>query len=98
MPSAVAVGTTIADRPPPRSVRAALPPTALTSDVWRRSAHWETDAECVGRESTAGQVSPGVPSSVGFSGPGGATAAARAESPAAGTFLRCAYYPVLRDS
>src|SRR4051794_39336365 len=51
---AVAVGTTIADRPPHRSVRAVLPHTALTSDAWRRSARWGTDAGCVARESTAG--------------------------------------------
>src|SRR5438132_8024924 len=95
---AVAVGTTIADRPPLRSVRAALPHTALTLDAWRRSARWGTDAECVGRESTAGLVPPGVPSSAGFSVRGGATAAASAESPVAGTSLRCAYCPVPRDS
>ena len=32
----VAVGTIIADRPPHRSVRAALPHTAPTLDIWRR--------------------------------------------------------------
>jgi hypothetical protein len=39
--TAVAVGTAIADRPPHRSVRAELPHTAPTSDIWRRnfSAH-----------------------------------------------------------
>src|SRR4051794_29008077 len=95
---AVAVGTTIADRPPHRSVRAVLPHTALTSDAWRRSARWGTDAGCVARESTAGRVPPGVPSFAGFSVRGGAIAAARAGSPAAGTFLRCAYCSVPRDS
>jgi hypothetical protein len=34
---AVAVGTVIADRPPHRSVRAELPHTAPTSDVWRQN-------------------------------------------------------------
>ena len=34
----VAVGTTIAGRPPHRSVRAELPHTAPTLDEWRRSA------------------------------------------------------------
>ena len=34
---AVAVGTPVARRPPHRSVRAALPHTALTSGGWRRS-------------------------------------------------------------
>src|SRR5260370_3711882 len=38
MPFAVAVGTVLADRPPHRSVRAELPHTALTVDVWRRNA------------------------------------------------------------
>src|SRR3982750_1489891 len=88
----------VLDTTPHRSVRAALPHTALTLDAWRRSARWGTDAECVGRESTAGLAPPGVPSSVEFSARGGATAAARAESPAAGTSLRCAYCPVPRDS
>ena len=40
----VAVGTAIADRPPHRSVRAALPHTAPTSDGWRQSAHRDRDA------------------------------------------------------
>jgi transposase len=35
----VAVGTTVSRRPPHRTVRAALPHTAPTSDAWRRSAH-----------------------------------------------------------
>src|SRR5262249_18782919 len=35
--SAVAVGTALAGGPPHRSVRAALPHTALTSGVWRRN-------------------------------------------------------------
>src|ERR1039458_5702278 len=37
-----AVGTTIADRPPHRSVRAELPHTAPTSDEWRQGATWRT--------------------------------------------------------
>ena len=41
----IAVGTVIADRPPHRSVRAALPHTALTSDVDMHTAHWDKDAE-----------------------------------------------------
>ena len=42
IPAHVAVGTTIADRPPHRSVRAALPHTAPTSDdsaQWKQGAH-----------------------------------------------------------
>ena len=38
----VAVGTTIADRPPHRSVRAELPHTAPTLDMWRQGAPWRT--------------------------------------------------------
>src|ERR1035441_2603652 len=48
----VAVGTTIADRPPHRSVRALLAHTAPTSDAWRGSVRWDKDAEHVGRESS----------------------------------------------
>lgn len=40
----LAVGTSIAARPPHRSVRAALPHTALTSDAWRQNERWEKDA------------------------------------------------------
>src|ERR1035441_10245449 len=40
--NAVAVGTTIADRPPHRSVRAELPHTAPTLDMWRQGAPWRT--------------------------------------------------------
>ena len=43
----VTVGTTIANRPPYRSVRAGLPHTAPTLDGWRRNARQGKDA---GRE------------------------------------------------
>ena len=43
----VAVGTIIADRPPHRSVRAALPHTAPTLDVWRQIGRSDKDAESV---------------------------------------------------
>ncbi len=39
----IAVGTVIADRPPHRSVRAALPHTALTLDADMQTARWDTD-------------------------------------------------------
>ena len=39
----IAVGTIIADRPPHRSVRAALPHTALTLDVDMQTARWDKD-------------------------------------------------------
>ena len=39
----VAVGTLVAQRPPHRSARAAVPHAALTADAWRRSADWDTD-------------------------------------------------------
>jgi hypothetical protein len=42
----VTVGTTIAGRPPQRSVRAELPHTAPTSDEWRRNARQDKDAGC----------------------------------------------------
>lgn len=40
----VAVGTTVARRPPHGTVRAVLLHTALTSDAWRQSAHWDVGA------------------------------------------------------
>jgi ribosomal protein L37AE/L43A len=40
----VAVGTALSGGPPHRSVRAALPHTALTEGVWRRSARWDKGA------------------------------------------------------
>jgi hypothetical protein len=48
----VAVGTAIADRPPHRSVRAALPHTAPTLDAWRQNARQDKDAEYGGAEFT----------------------------------------------
>src|ERR1035438_4236395 len=50
--NAVAVGTTIADRPPHRSVRAELPHTAPTSDVLRQTVRRGKDAEHGAEEST----------------------------------------------
>jgi hypothetical protein len=40
----VAVGTTITDRPPHQSVRAALPHTALNLDICRQSADRDKNA------------------------------------------------------
>ena len=40
----VAVGPGLSARPPHRSVRAALPHTALTSGTWRTRGWWHTDA------------------------------------------------------
>src|ERR1035437_3074986 len=47
-----AVGTTIADRPPHRSVRAELPHTAPTLDVLRQIARQDMDAGYGVEEST----------------------------------------------
>jgi hypothetical protein len=60
-----------------RSVRAALPHTALTLDAWRQSVHSETDAGYAGWESS-GRSAPGIAaSSCGSSDCGGTAAAAR---------------------
>jgi hypothetical protein len=57
--------------PPHRSVRAALPHTALTLDAWRQSVHSETDAGYAGWESS-GRSAPGIAaSSCGSSDCGG---------------------------
>jgi hypothetical protein len=37
----VAVGTTVAGRPPHRSVHALLTHTALILDVWRETGRWD---------------------------------------------------------
>jgi hypothetical protein len=50
----IAVGMPVTGHPPHRSVRAALPHTALTLDAWRQSAHSEMDAGCAGWESSVG--------------------------------------------
>jgi hypothetical protein len=52
----VAVGTPIAERPPHRSVRAALPHTAPTLGVWRRSG-------CTARDAPRGQRGTSAPPS-----------------------------------
>ena len=52
-PTKVAVGTIIADRPPHRSVRAALPHTAPTLDIWRQNERWDRDGESVGEAASA---------------------------------------------
>ena len=54
----VAVGTIIADRPPHGSVRAALPHTALTSDVWRQNESTGKDAESVDEATSARTNAP----------------------------------------
>ena len=46
----VAVGTAISGRPPHRSVRAELPHTALTLDIWLQTAALDRDEERVGVE------------------------------------------------
>jgi len=43
--SPVAVGTPVAQRPPHRSARAALPHAAPTADAWRRSVSRDTGEE-----------------------------------------------------
>ena len=52
----VAVGTTISDRPPHRSVRALLTHTAPTLDIWRRSARSGKDAQAGAGEASVGSV------------------------------------------
>ena len=52
-PKKVAVGTIIADRPPHGSVRAALPHTALTLDIWRQSEPTGKDEESVDEAASA---------------------------------------------
>ena len=48
----VAVGTTIADRPPAQIRTSAFTHTALTGDGWRQSGRQDRDVECGVEEST----------------------------------------------
>ena len=58
----VAVGTTLADRPPHRSVRALLTHTAPTSDAWRQNESSGKDARCVDKEPSGRTPSGSDPS------------------------------------
>ena len=57
---------------PRGSVRADCPHTALTADVWRRSAKWDTGGGAWEREASGPSGSRGAPSSSGASGCGAA--------------------------
>ena len=74
----IAVGMPVTRHPPHRSVRAALPHTALTLDAWRQSGHLETDAGYAGWESNDGSAPSIAASSGGSSDCAGRAAAARA--------------------
>ena len=63
-PKKVAVGTIIADRPPHRSVRAALPHTAPTLDIWRQSGRSDKGVESVGEATSARTIAPATIRSV----------------------------------
>ena len=64
--SLVAVGTSIAARPPHRSVRALLTHTALTSDGWRRSEHLDRDARYADKAPSGRTSSNSDPSASAF--------------------------------
>src|ERR1700745_2135440 len=94
----VAVGTPVARRSPPRSVRAELLHTAPTSDAWRRSAGWDEGGGFWHSESTDRPTARTAPMSSGHVG---------SAAPARGTSARlpgpesCSDYPccrALRDS
>src|ERR1019366_10360447 len=94
----VAVGTTIADRPPHRSVRAELPHTAPTSDGWRQIACRDRDARFGAEESISRRAVAGCPIPVSAAGSVGAILAATAgiDVPEIVPALRC--FPAQRDS
>src|SRR5215471_18142571 len=94
----VAVGISVAQYPPHRSPRAALPHEALISDEWRQSELWGTDVGRAGRGSIAPQFDAFSPNSDNPSGHDESGPAATAESPDSGTRggYRCC--PVPRDS
>src|SRR5262249_9050218 len=77
----VAVGTTVARRPPHRSVRAELLHTAPTSDTWRRSARSDADVGSWHLESIDRPTSRTVPRSSGRAGSAAAGHGTSARSP-----------------
>src|ERR1035437_9158595 len=93
-----AVGTTIADRPPHRSVRAELPHTAPTLDVLRQIARQDMDAGYGVEESTVRRSVADGPTPVAAADYDGAKPAATActDDPGIAATPRC--YPAQRDS
>src|ERR1019366_9713165 len=94
----IAVGTTIADRPPHRSVRAELPHTAPTLDVLRQIARQDMDAGYGVEESTVRRSVADGPIPVAAADYDGAKPAATActDDPGIAATPRC--YPAQRDS
>jgi hypothetical protein len=93
-----AVGTTIADRPPHRSVRAELPHTAPTLDVLRQIARQDMDAGYGVEESTVRRSVADGPIPVAAADYDGAKPAATActDDPGIAATPRC--YPAQRDN
>ncbi len=81
--SPVAVGTPVAQRPPHRSARAALPHAATTADAGRRSVSRDTGEEFWEVGAIARRKQQGVSTTSGFSGYGNATPATNVCSPPA---------------
>src|ERR1035437_5432566 len=96
--STVAVGTTIAGRPPHRSVRAELPHTAPTLDVLRQNVCRDKDAEFGAEESTFRRSVAAGPIPVSASDCVGAIPAATAYTDGPGIFPTPRCYPALRGS
>src|SRR5208282_3236105 len=81
--SPVAVGTPVAQRPPHRSARAALPHAAPIADAWRRSVSRDRGEEFWGVGAIAQRKQQGASTSSGFSGYGNTTPATNVCSPQA---------------
>src|ERR1700682_1896183 len=81
--SPVAVGTPVAQRPPHRSARAALPHAAPTADAWRRSVSRDRGEEFWVMGAIAQRKQQGASTSSGFSGYGYAAPATNVCSPQA---------------
>ena len=86
IPALVAVGMPVAQHPPHRSPRAALPHGAPTLDEWRRNAHEEKDGVRAEPESSAGQEDGSGPKSSGSFDSGVEAPAANTAQPVRETF------------
>src|SRR6516164_2862569 len=89
IPAHVAVGMPVAQHPPHRSPRAALPHEALILDEWRQSELGDMDGEHAAGGSTDQPSFASAPKSGDVSGPDESTWSARAGSP--GSEMRTDY-------
>jgi len=94
----VAVGTVIADRPPHRSPRAALPNEAPISDEWRQSELWGMDGTQAVAEANDPPDAASLPNSDDASDYDESRSSAKAAPTDCGKYAGCRCFPILRGS